>query len=41
MADVEVTAHDDFLELGFALPSGCYATAVMREVIKGPTDFPE
>lgn len=40
-ADVEVTAHDDFLELGFALPSGCYATAVMREVIKGPTDFPE
>ena len=40
-ADVEVSAHDDFLELAFALPAGCYATAVMREVIKGPTDFPE
>jgi tRNA pseudouridine13 synthase len=31
---------DDAIELSFSLPAGAYATAVMREVIKGPSDFP-
>jgi tRNA pseudouridine13 synthase len=40
--EAEVAAHDDdSIEIRFALPAGSYATAVMREVIKGPTDFPE
>ncbi len=26
--------HGDFIELRFELPSGCYATAVLREVVK-------
>jgi tRNA pseudouridine13 synthase len=38
---VEVQAIDDALDIHFALPSGSYATAVLREVIKGPSNFPE
>ena len=40
--EAEVEPHsDDSIEIRFALPAGSYATAVMREVIKGTTDFPE
>lgn len=39
LSEVEVTAGEDeqgeFLELRFALPPGCYATAVLRELGKG------
>ena len=31
---------DRALELSFELPAGCYATAVMREIVKGPDSFP-
>lgn len=37
----QVTAKDESVEVRFTLPSGSYATSVMREIIKGKTDFPE
>jgi tRNA pseudouridine13 synthase len=37
--DVTITA-DGALEISFALPAGAYATALLREVVKGPTPFP-
>jgi tRNA pseudouridine13 synthase len=37
--DVTVVA-ERAIELSFALPSGAYATALLREVVKGPTAFP-
>jgi tRNA pseudouridine13 synthase len=37
----ECMAMDDDLEIRFTLPSGSYATAIMREIIKGKSDFPE
>jgi tRNA pseudouridine13 synthase len=37
--DVTVVA-ERAIELSFALPSGAYATALLREVVKGPTSFP-
>tara|TARA_R110002096_G_scaffold408075_1_gene606952 strand:- start:55655 stop:56740 length:1086 start_codon:yes stop_codon:yes gene_type:complete len=39
----EASAHalDESLEVRFALPSGSYATAIMREIIKGAEDFPQ
>ena len=36
----DVLAGDDFLELRFSLPSGSYATAAMREVMKVRDEFP-
>lgn len=36
-----VPGQDDAIELSFELPAGSYATAVAREVVKGPTSFPE
>lgn len=36
-----VAAIDDAVEIRFTLPSGTYATAIMREFIKGKSDFPE
>ncbi len=41
VVDPEVESRTDAIEIRFSLPAGSYATAVMREVIKGPTDFPE
>ncbi|ACY17138.1 tRNA pseudouridine(13) synthase TruD [Haliangium ochraceum] len=32
--------NDDTIELRFSLPSGAYATALLREVVKGSTPFP-
>ncbi len=37
----EAQAIDDSVELRFTLPSGSYATAIMREIIKGKSNFPE
>lgn len=37
----EATARDSSVEIRFTLPSGSYATAIMREIIKGKSDFPE
>lgn len=37
----EAMAGDDWLDLRFSLPSGSYATSIMREVIKGEKEFPE
>lgn len=37
----EAMAGDDWLEVRFSLPSGSYATSIMREIIKGETEFPE
>jgi tRNA pseudouridine13 synthase len=37
----EVTASDSSVEVRFTLPSGSYATSIMREIIKGEKDFPE
>jgi tRNA pseudouridine13 synthase len=37
----EAKAVDDGLDVQFTLPSGSYATAIMREIIKGKQDFPE
>jgi tRNA pseudouridine13 synthase len=37
--DVTVTA-ERVIEVSFALPAGAYATALLREVVKGPTPFP-
>ena len=37
----EVTARDSSVEVRFTLPSGSYATSIMREIIKGKRDFPE
>jgi tRNA pseudouridine13 synthase len=34
LSDCETTAGADFLTLGFSLPKGSYATAVLREVMK-------
>src|SRR5262249_4034211 len=36
-----VRVAEGALEVGFELAAGAYATAVMREVIKGESDFPE
>ncbi len=36
-----VSSDDSSLELRFTLPSGTYATAIMREIIKGKENFPE
>lgn len=33
-------AGERAIELSFALPSGAYATALLREVVKGPNPFP-
>jgi tRNA pseudouridine13 synthase len=42
VADPAVSAtDDDAIEIQFTLPPGSYATAIMRELLKGPTDFPE
>ncbi|MCP4447858.1 MAG: tRNA pseudouridine(13) synthase TruD, partial [Myxococcales bacterium] len=41
LQDAEVKACEDSVEIRFALPSGSYATAIMRELIKGPEDFPQ
>ncbi len=40
LQETQVIAHDDSLEVRFDLPSGTYATAIMRELIKGSSDFP-
>ena len=41
LGDVSVrTAGDRAIEVSFELPSGSYATAVMREVVKGTANFP-
>jgi tRNA pseudouridine13 synthase len=37
----EAMAGDESVEVRFTLPSGSYATAIMREIIKGNSDFPE
>ena len=37
----EAMAGDDWIEVRFSLPSGSYATSIMREIIKGETEFPE
>jgi len=37
--DVAVTA-ERAIAVSFALPAGAYATALLREVVKGPTPFP-
>jgi tRNA pseudouridine13 synthase len=37
--DVTVTA-ERVIEVSFALPAGAYATALLREVVKGPNPFP-
>jgi tRNA pseudouridine13 synthase len=39
--DPAVEPDADSIEIRFVLPAGSYATAVMREVIKGNSDFPE
>ncbi len=39
--EASATALEDALEVRFALPSGSYATAIMREIIKGADDFPQ
>jgi tRNA pseudouridine13 synthase len=37
----EVTATaDNAIDVSFALPAGAYATALLREVVKGPNPFP-
>ena len=37
----EVTAAaDHVIDVSFALPAGAYATALLREVVKGPNPFP-
>ena len=41
LEETEAVAHEDSLEVRFALPSGSYATAIMREILKGPRDFPQ
>ena len=38
--ETKVSAHEDSIEVHFDLPSGSYATAIMRELIKGSSDFP-
>ena len=39
--DIEVTdIETDCIEVAFQLPKGCYATAIMREVMKPETEFP-
>lgn len=41
LGEVAVNVVDSTsIELRFELPAGAYATAVLREVLKGPTDFP-
>ncbi len=40
LEEAEIVAIGDSLQVKFALPSGSYATAIMREVIKGAEDFP-
>ena len=37
----EAMAGDEWIEVRFSLPSGSYATSIMREIIKGETEFPE
>ena len=41
LAGASVTAGEDHVEICFELPSGSYATAIMREIIKGERDFPQ
>lgn len=41
LEDVAVEPLEDAIEVRFSLPSGSYATAILREVIKGSSDFPE
>lgn len=41
LEDAEAAAMDESVEVRFTLPSGSYATAIMREIIKGTSDFPE
>ena len=36
-----VMAGDEWIDVRFSLPSGSYATSIMREIIKGETEFPE
>jgi tRNA pseudouridine13 synthase len=38
MADVEVARDGDDLRVAFFLPKGCYATSVLEELFKRPTD---
>jgi tRNA pseudouridine13 synthase len=40
-AEAGTDEHGDFLELRFALPPGCYATAVLRELVVSPPVQPE
>jgi tRNA(Glu) U13 pseudouridine synthase TruD len=37
--EVTVVA-DNAIDVSFALPAGAYATALLREVVKGPNPFP-
>lgn len=41
LTGASVAAGDDHIEICFELPSGSYATAIMREIIKGERDFPQ
>ncbi len=41
LEDAEVSADDESVEIRFTLPSGTYATAIMREIIKGEKNYPE
>jgi len=41
LGEASAQAREDSLEVRFALPSGSYATAIMREIIKGAEDFPQ
>jgi len=38
--DVRVSIQEDSLEIAFSLPPGSYATTIMREIMKGPDNFP-
>ncbi len=41
LSESSVTPGDEYVEICFDLPSGSYATSIMREVIKGETNFPQ
>jgi tRNA pseudouridine13 synthase len=40
LENAQVAAKEDFVEVSFGLPAGSYATAIMREIMKGPNNFP-
>ncbi len=41
LANTSVSPGEDSIEIRFDLPSGSYATAIMRELMKGESDFPQ